>query len=66
VGLRWNAGTLTSATIASANGNACRVRAAVPLAVTSQGRAVKVTRPEPGVIEFPTAKGASYLLTVGS
>ena len=66
VGLRWKAGTLTSATITSVNGNTCRVRSAVPLQVTSQGRRVKVTRPEPGSIEFPTVKGATYLLTVAA
>jgi alpha-L-fucosidase 2 len=63
LGLRWNAGTLTNATITSVNGNTCRVRAAVPLQVTSQGRSVKVTRPEPGVVEFPTVKGGRYELS---
>jgi hypothetical protein len=63
VGLEWKDAALTRATLVSANGNTCRVRSALPLTVTSQGKTVKATRPEPGVIEFPTTAGAVYALT---
>jgi alpha-L-fucosidase 2 len=64
VGLEWKAGALTRATILSSNGNSCRVRSAVPLTVTSQGKAVRASQPEPGLWEFPTTPGTSYVLTV--
>jgi alpha-L-fucosidase 2 len=63
VGIDWQSGAVVRAAIASALGNRCRVRAAVPLTVTTQGRPVPVIRPEPNVIEFVTTPGASYLLT---
>jgi alpha-L-fucosidase 2 len=66
VDLSWKAGTLTRATLASPNGGMCRVRAGVPLQVTLQGRIVKAARPEQGVVEFPTVKGATYLLTAAT
>jgi alpha-L-fucosidase 2 len=61
VSLAWKGGTLARATIASLNGRRCRLRAAVPLAVTTEGRPVRTTSPEPGVIEFETTGGATYL-----
>jgi alpha-L-fucosidase 2 len=61
--LLWKDGALTQATIVSANGNRCRVRSTVPLTVTSQGKTVKVGRPEPGITEFPTTAGAAYVLS---
>jgi alpha-L-fucosidase 2 len=63
VGLRWKAGALESATVASALGRHCRVRSALPLSVTSRGRAVRVRRPEAGVLEFETTPGSVYVLT---
>jgi len=66
VGLEWKAGVPTRATIASSNGSVCRVRASVPLTVTSQGKTVKTSRPEPGVWEFPTTPGGSYALSVSA
>jgi hypothetical protein len=41
----------------------CRVRAAVPLDVTSQGKAVRLSRPEPSVLEFQTTPGTVYVLS---
>jgi len=64
VGLEWKAGALTRATILSSNGSSCRVRSAVPLTVASQGQVVRASQPEPGLWEFPTTAGASYVLTV--
>ena len=63
VGLRWKAGALESATVASALGRPCRVRSALPLSVASRGRAVRVRRPEAGVLEFETTPGSVYVLT---
>ncbi len=63
VGLRWQDGRVAGATIVSKNGNPCRVRTAVPLKVTAQGRPVSVRRLEPGLIEFKTGPGAAYALT---
>jgi len=62
VGLVWRAGTLTRASIVSDRGGVCRVRAPSPLRVTSRGKAVAVSHPEPNVTEFRTAAGGTYLL----
>jgi len=63
VGLRWTAGRLVQATVFSKNGNACRVRSARALKVSSGGKAIRVTKPGKDVWEFKTAPGASYKLT---
>jgi alpha-L-fucosidase 2 len=63
VDIEWQAGVLTRSTILSTLGGLCRVRATVPLTVTSQGRPVPLTHPEPNVVEFKTTAGASYVLT---
>ena len=65
VGLVWDAGTLTRASIVSDRGGICRVRASSPVRVTSRGRAVAVTRREPNVAEFRTSAGGAYLLEAG-
>jgi alpha-L-fucosidase 2 len=62
VGLRWANGKLERATLVSKLGNVCRVRSAVPLMITSQGKAVAAGKPEPGVVEFKTAPGRTYIL----
>jgi alpha-L-fucosidase 2 len=63
VGLRWRAGALEQATVASALGRPCRVRSAKALEVTSLGRTIRVRRPEAGVLEFETTAGSAYVLT---
>jgi len=62
VGMEWSGGELARASIRSLLGNRCRVRAAVKLGVTVDGKPVATTNPEPGVIEFPTTAGATYVL----
>jgi len=62
VDIAWADGKLASATVRSTLGRRCRVRAAVPLAVTSGAAAVKVDRPEPTVCVFDTQAGKSYEL----
>jgi alpha-L-fucosidase 2 len=64
VGLEWKDGAPTRATIVSANGTPCRVRSTTPLAVSAAGRPVKVSRPEPGIVQFATTPGAAYTLSV--
>ena len=65
VGLVWKGGRLDRATIQSKIGGPCRVRSAVPLKVTASdgSTAGPVLHPEPGLIEFKTAPGATYKLT---
>ena len=63
VGLRWKAGVLDEATVASALGKPCRVRSAEPLSVASRGTTIRVRRPEANVLEFETTPGAVYRLT---
>lgn len=65
VSLAWRGGTLERATITSALGVRCRVRSTVPLDVKSQGKAVRVARPEANVLEFETTAGAVYDLSAG-
>jgi alpha-L-fucosidase 2 len=63
VSLRWRAGALEEATVASALGKPCRVRSPLPLSVASRGKTIRVRRPEPNVLEFETTPGAVYRLT---
>ncbi len=63
IGLRWKAGALEEATVASALGKPCRVRSSQPLSVASAGKAIRVRRPEANVLEFETTPGAVYRLT---
>ena len=63
VSLRWTAGRLEQASIASSIGSTCGVRSAFPLSMTSQGKIVRVLRPEPNVVAFETTPGASYVLS---
>jgi alpha-L-fucosidase 2 len=64
VSLRWTGGTLRQASINSSIGGTCRVRSAVPLRVTSQGKSVRVSRPEADVVAFDTMPGGSYVLSI--
>ena len=64
VGLAWSAGKFTRASIVSDRAGRCRVRSASPLRVTSGGRAIAVSHPEPNVAEFQTAAGAAYMLEI--
>ena len=60
VGLVWDRGQLTRGEIKSTAGGTCRVRATVPLDVTSSnGMPVRATHPEQNVVQFETTPGAS-------
>lgn len=63
VDFQWSSGQLQNASIVSNLGKNCRIRTQGAFTVTSGGRAVAVTRPEAGVIEFATNRGAAYTLT---
>ena len=62
VDIAWADGEITSAVIRAGTDGLCRVRAPRTLRVTSGGRRVKASGPEPGVIEFQARKGAEYEL----
>ncbi|ARQ67472.1 glycoside hydrolase family 95 protein [Streptomyces marincola] len=69
VALDWSGGALTRARVLSRLGRTARVRAAVDLDVTeipevteAGERAVDVRRPAPGVAEFTTREGSTYVL----
>jgi alpha-L-fucosidase 2 len=62
VDLKWQDARLARAEITSRIGSICRVRSRTPLRVTSNGRVVSATRPEPEVLEFATTGGARYVL----
>ena len=59
----WKGGAIAPATVRSKMGNPVRIRTAEPMDVTCGGQAVKVTRPEKAVVEFPTEAGNTYELT---
>ena len=63
VDIEWQAGKLTRGRIRSQVGRPCRVRCAVPVDVTSGGRAIEARRGEKCVLEFATKAGGSYDLT---
>ena len=63
VGMRWKDGRLVEATVHSTLGGACRLRGGGDLRVTRDGRPVRVVRREPGIVEIPTAPGATYVLS---
>ncbi|MEU7664723.1 glycoside hydrolase family 95-like protein [Streptomyces lincolnensis] len=60
--LTWREGAVREGAIRSRSGSRAVVRSATRLKVTSDGRPVRVRRPEPGVIVFDTARGATYRL----
>ena len=62
VAMNWKNGQLTDATLRSGIGSKARVRTSGPVEVTSNGKPVEVTNPEPNVVEFPTKGGTTYVL----
>jgi len=61
--ITWKAGKLTESVIRSKLGNRCRVRARVPLQVTSDGKPVKTTIHEKNVAEFTTRPNGKYIVS---
>jgi alpha-L-fucosidase 2 len=62
VGFRWKSGRLEEATVHSLKGNVCRVRPGVSVDVTADGKPIRCSLPEKGVLEFKTRPGCSYIL----
>jgi alpha-L-fucosidase 2 len=62
VGLAWKGGALAQATIAASQARTCRVRAASALRVSSRGKEIPISRPEPNVTEFRATPGVVYEL----
>jgi len=63
VDLSWADGRLSEGRIVSRNGGVCRVRADIPLTVTSGGRAVRLVSPDKDLIEFQTEPSRVYVLS---
>jgi hypothetical protein len=63
--MKWINNKITAATIHSGLGRVCRIRCAAPISQISRATTtVPFTRPEQNVIEFQTAAGESYSITV--
>lgn len=62
VDMVWKAGKLVSAKIVSNAGEPLRLRAGVPVTVTTGGAPVAFTEKD-GVLSFPTRAGATYTVT---
>jgi len=65
VDIAWAGGRLTEATVRSTLGRPVCVRTPSAVTVTSNGKAVKVERPEKAVVALDTEKGAAYVLMAG-
>jgi len=63
VDIAWSNGRLTTANIRSLLGNKCRIRASVPVQITSNGKPVKTTKPQEDVVEFETKKKQTYIVS---
>jgi alpha-L-fucosidase 2 len=66
VDLHWQGNKLTSATVLSRLGRTCRVRSHWPLAVKSGDNFIDAPMVYPGVYEFPTVAGSTYLIVPAS
>jgi alpha-L-fucosidase 2 len=65
VDIAWKDGKLTESVISSKLGSKCKVRANMPVVITSDGKVVKTGSPEKDVIEFQTKAGGVYLISRG-
>jgi len=63
VDLAWDEGALIRADLRAHRGGPCRVRAACPLNVSREGRAVEVAERGDGLTAFEAEAGAEYVLT---
>jgi len=63
VDIRWEEGSLTQAMIQARQSGPCRVRTGMDVAVTSEGKPVRVKRPEDGIAVFNARAGKVYRLS---
>ncbi len=63
VDIDWKDGRLAKSAIRSKLGGKCRVRAGVPVQVTSNNKSVKTIEPEENVVEFETELGGTYVVS---
>ena len=63
VDIAWKEGKLASATLRSRLGSACRLRTPIPVAVTCDGKPVKLEHPEPTVAVFASEPSKTYAVT---
>ena len=64
VDLKWQDGRLRRVTILSTVGGPCRVRLPFPMSITHAGQMVAPSSgPDPGVVEFKTQAGRTYVLS---
>jgi alpha-L-fucosidase 2 len=60
VGMEWNGGKLTRATLESMLGTKCRLRTGIPVRIENKGKEIHCTEVSPGLMEFATEKGEVY------
>ncbi len=63
IDIAWENNALTQAKIQSTIGLPVRIRSSIPLAITLSDQPVPMTQPEPGLVEFPTQPGQTFVLT---
>lgn len=63
VDITWDNSAVQTAVIRSKRGNRCRIRDRAPFRVLSNGQSVPTTTSEPGVLEFDTQVGGTYVLS---
>ena len=64
IDMEWKKGKITQATIRSSLENPCRIRANVPVSITSGGKTVKTSNTGTGVIQFETSADSVYHLKI--
>jgi len=65
VDIAWKDGKLARASVRSKLGRECRLRVSSRVQVTSEGKTVDVSAPEPGVAKFSTQAGSNYEIVAG-
>ena len=64
IDMNWDKGSVTSARITSIIGNTCRLWVDRPMKVQTKGAAVSTRTVEDNVVEFETAVGGVYAISV--